>query len=166
MDHNGTTGWAQIPVNQTGNDCMKRIFLMAILAGLAVEGAKASQAGGSPEGLWRMDSGKVTIEVSPCGPNYCGKIVDLAKPLNRNGKPKRDRENPDRSLRKRPIIGLTIISDMRPVGENRWKGTIYNADDGQTYDSKMKLQSEDVMIVEGCVLMFCKDMTFERVIEQ
>jgi uncharacterized protein (DUF2147 family) len=145
---------------------MKRTFLAAALTGMTFLGAQASQAEDGPIGTWRMDSGKVTIEVTQCGSNFCGTIVGLDKPLNKRGKPKRDRENPDKALRKRPIIGLTIISDMRPAGENRWKGTIYNADDGKTYDSKMHLKNANVMIVEGCVLVFCKDMTFERVVTQ
>lgn len=142
---------------------MKRLLTAAGLAGMTMISTSAWAAAGDPAGVWRMDSGKVTIEVAPCGNNYCGKIVGLAKPLNKRGKPKRDRENPDKALRKRTIIGLTIMSDMRPTGENSWEGTIYNADDGKTYDSKMNLRSADVMIVKGCVLVFCKDMTFERV---
>ncbi len=145
---------------------MKYQLLAATLLAVSLGAASAAVAGGDPIGTWRMDSGKVTIEVTQCGENFCGTIVGLDKPLNKRGKPKRDRENPDKALRKRPVIGLTIINDMRPAGDNRWKGTIYNADDGKTYDSNMKLKNEDVMIVEGCVLVFCKDMTFERVVTQ
>lgn len=142
---------------------MKRLLTAAGIAAMTMISASAWAVAGDPTGVWRMDSGKVTIEVLPCGESYCGKIVGLNKPLNKRGKPKRDRENPDESLRKRKIIGLTIINDMRPNGGKGWSGTIYNADDGKTYDSNMKLQGADVMIVEGCVLVFCKDMKFERV---
>lgn len=142
---------------------MKQLLTAAVLAGVTMISASAWALASDPSGVWRMDSGKVTIEVAPCGESYCGKIVGLDKPLNKRGKPKRDRENPDKALRKRPIIGLTIINNMRPNGANGWTGTIYNADDGKTYDSNMKLQNADVMIVEGCVLVFCKDMKFKRV---
>lgn len=141
-----------------------QLFAVSLLA--ATMGSAAAVAASEPTGIWRMDSGKVTIEVAACGNSYCGKIVGLDKPLNKRGKPKRDKENPDKALRKRPVIGLTIISDMKRTGDDSWKGTIYNADDGKTYDSKMKLESENVMIVKGCVLVFCKDMKFERVVSQ
>ena len=65
------------------------------------------------------------------------------------------------ALRKRPVIGLTILKDMKPDGKNKWEGTIYNADDGYTYSSVMKL-SGDKMKVKGCVAFICKAMYFKR----
>lgn len=50
---------------------------------------------------------------------------------------------------------------MKPDGENKWQGTIYNADDGYTYNSVMKL-SGDIMKVKGCVVFLCKSMYFKR----
>ena len=61
------------------------------------------------------------------------------------------------------MIGLQILSGMRPAGENKWQGTIYNADDGKTYSSYMKLKSGSTMQVKGCIIGFlCKTMTFLR----
>jgi uncharacterized protein (DUF2147 family) len=50
---------------------------------------------------------------------------------------------------------------MKPAGENIWQGTIYNADDGRTYSSYMKLSGNN-MKVKGCVGPFCKTMVFVR----
>lgn len=144
---------------------MKFGFKAAVMAGFLLTVAGTANAGSDLSGVWRLSSGKVTIELAPCGQSYCGKIVGLAKPLDKKGRPKRDRENPDKALRKRPLIGLMVLNDMRPDGDNRWSGTIYNADDGQTYASKMSLNG-DTMIVKGCVLVFCKDMKFKRVASQ
>ena len=112
-------------------------------------------------GVWRLDSGKVTVRIAPCGSDLCGAIVGLAKPLNKEGEPKVDRKNPNESLRNRPLMGLTILANMKPAGENKWKGTIYNADDGRTYSSYMKLSGSN-MKVKGCVGPFCKTMVFVR----
>jgi len=112
-------------------------------------------------GIWMLDSGKVTVRIAPCGSSLCGAIVGLAKPLNKEGQPKVDRKNPNESLRNRPLMGLTILANMIPAGENKWKGTIYNADDGRTYSSYMKL-SGSAMKVKGCVGPFCKTMKFIR----
>lgn len=108
-----------------------------------------------------MEDGKVTVHIAPCGPYLCGSIVALAKPLTKEGKPKVDKKNPDRALRSRPVIGLKILANMKPDGENRWAGKIYNADDGRTYSSYMTL-SGDNMRVNGCVGPFCKTMLFTR----
>jgi uncharacterized protein (DUF2147 family) len=129
------------------------LFVLS-LSGLALADEGAS-------GVWKLDSGKVTVRIAPCGPSLCGAIVGLAKPLNKEGKPKVDKKNPNEALRNRPLMGLTILANMRPTGENNWKGTIYNADDGRTYSSYMKL-SGSAMKVKGCVGPICKTMKFIR----
>jgi uncharacterized protein (DUF2147 family) len=125
-----------------------------VLSGLAL-------AEGGASGVWRLDSGKVTVRIAPCGASLCGAIVGLAKPLNKQGQPKVDRKNPSKSLRNRPLIGLTILANMKPAGENKWQGTIYNADDGRTYSSYMDLSGNN-MKVKGCVGPICKTMVFVR----
>ena len=108
-----------------------------------------------------LDTGKVTVRIAPCGPSLCGEIVGLAKPLNKKGLAKVDKKNPNEALRSRPLIGLTILADMKPAGENKWKGTIYNADDGRTYSSYMNISGSN-MKVKGCVGPLCKTMVFVR----
>jgi uncharacterized protein (DUF2147 family) len=125
-----------------------------ILSGLALAEEAAN-------GFWMLNDGKVTVRIAPCGASLCGAIVGLAKPLNKQGQPKVDRKNPNASLRNRPLMGLTILANMRPAGENQWKGTIYNADDGKTYSSYMNLSGRN-MKVRGCFGPFCKTMVFVR----
>lgn len=134
---------------------------MAVAAGTLVSGtAMANDA----TGVWRMENGRVTVKVSPCGGNLCGTVVGLKKPHDNEGKPRLDKENPNPALRSRPVIGLTILSNMKPRGEGYWSGTIYNPDDGNTYSSNMTLQSGDTIRVRGCVAgVFCRSMKFIRV---
>ena len=140
---------------------MKLFMKVAIAAFFAIGLSGLALAGEGATGVWKLESGKVTVRITPCGPNLCGTIVGLAKPLNKKGQPKLDKKNPNEALRSRPVIGLTILANMKPAGENRWKGTIYNADDGRTYASYMKLSGDD-MKVKGCVGPFCKSMRFVR----
>lgn len=132
---------------------------IAILFAIGFSGLALADEGAT--GVWRLESGKVTVRIAPCGSSLCGVIVGLAKPLNKKGQPKLDKENPNEALRSRPLMGLTILVDMKAAGTNNWKGTIYNADDGRTYASYMKL-SGDNMKVKGCVGPFCKTMKFIR----
>ena len=139
-----------------------KLFMKVVIAALFAIGLSGlALAGEGATGVWKLESGKVTVRIPPCGPNLCGTIVGLAKPLNKKGQPKLDKKNPNEALRSRPVIGLTILANMKPAGENRWKGTIYNADDGRTYASYMKLSGDD-MKVKGCVGPFCKSMRFVR----
>ena len=134
----------------------------AILFGLAALSgpALASEA----TGVWKMSNGKVTVKVSPCGGNLCGTVVALKKPRDDKGRPRLDKENPNPALRKRPVIGLTILSNMQQRGNGYWVGTIYNPDDGNTYSSRMQLKGSGTMRVDGCVAgVLCKSMTFIRI---
>jgi uncharacterized protein (DUF2147 family) len=137
---------------------LRKLGIAGVFAG-ALSGF--ALAGESANGVWMLDSGKVTVRIMPCGASLCGAIVGLAKPLTKDGRPKIDRKNPNEALRKRPLMGLKILANMRPEGENKWTGTIYNADDGRTYSSSMKLSGSN-MKVKGCVGPFCKTMVFVR----
>jgi uncharacterized protein (DUF2147 family) len=97
-----------------------------------------------PAGEWRVQDGTATIRISRCGAGYCGRIASTVSPAGR------DEKNPDPSKRNRSVIGLEVLINMRPAGENVWSGTTYNAEDGQMYGAKMSLQSEQALKIEGC----------------
>lgn len=132
---------------------------------LIIAGVFATAAGADPgpAGLWRLSTGKVTVRVRYCGgQKLCASIAALARPYGEDGKPKRDHDNPNPALRNRQVVGLQVASGMAPAGPNRWVGKIYNADDGGTYRSEIRL-SGDVMILQGCWGPFCKKNRFTRV---
>lgn len=90
----------------------KKVFMVAALCGLfALTGPAVASEGVS--GVWRMANGKVTVKVVPCGSNLCGTVVGLKKPRDDKGRPRLDKENPNPALRRRPVIGLTILSNMK-----------------------------------------------------
>ena len=137
-----------------------RSVVLAILIGV---GFSSLAHAGDPAGVWAMDNGKVTVKVSSCGNDtLCGRIVGLRKPLDKHGKPKLDKDNPNPALRKRQVIGLTLFRNMKAAGDNRWEGQIYVPDDGNTYNAVVNL-SGDVMRVKGCVVVLCRTKKFVRV---
>ncbi len=142
---------------------MKITRLLGTASLLLVLGGVPALASSAP-GTWAMKNGKVTVKVSDCGSSLCGRIVALKEPISKiDGKPKIDRENPNPSLRKRPLIGLPVLVGMKAAGANTWKGAIYNPDDGNTYTGTVKLQG-GAMQVQGCVMkVLCKTNTFVRV---
>ncbi len=141
---------------------MRSALAIGVVAAAVATSGAAVQAEDAT-GVWRLQNGKVTVRVAPCGGNLCGTVVALKKPRDDKGRPRLDKENPNKALRSRPVIGLTIMSNMKPNGDGRWTGTIYNPDDGNTYQSKMKLQNANTMKVDGCVMVFCRSMKFVRV---
>jgi len=142
---------------------MKNIISMAVVLLPLMAAAPSAVQASEAEGVWAMSNGKVMVKVNSCGGNLCARIVGLKEPISKiDGKPKVDRENPNPSLRKRPLIGLSILVDMRPAGNGQWKGAIYNPDDGKTYAATVKHQGGTIK-VKGCVAsIFCKTNTFVR----
>ncbi len=117
----------------------------------------------SPRGKWSMADRKVIVKLQPCGENLCGNIVGLKEPTYADGRTKIDRYNENKSLRARQLMGLALLSNMKPAGENSWKGKIYNPDDGHTYSATIKLNGEE-MKLQGCVAgILCKTTKFTRV---
>src|SRR5437660_1467116 len=130
------------------------------LAALIGMGSSSVALADDPFGRWQMEGGKVTVQVSNCGGSLCGRIVALKKPLDKHGNPKVDKDNPDPSLRMRPVIGLSLFRDMKRTADNQWQGVIYVPDDGRTYNAIVYI-SGDVMKVKGCVMVFCRAKTFQ-----
>ena len=118
-------------------------LLLAFLA-YPVSLARAETA--VPPGVWLMGT-KVAIQIFDCSAMLCGRVVWLKAPLDPQGLLKRDTLNPDPALQERQICGPTIIWNLKPDGANGWKGGwFYNPDDGTTYQTYMKLKSQDVIV--------------------
>jgi len=91
------------------------------------------------------------VRVAPCAPEapaLCGNIAWT------KGPPTTDKNNPDPAKRSRSVIGMEILTDMKPTDPNRWEGEIYNAENGKNYSGRISLVSENVLRIEGCVLGF------------
>jgi uncharacterized protein (DUF2147 family) len=61
-------------------------------------------------------------------------------------------------------VGKTIMCGAKPSGDNKWKGTVLNLDDGQKYSGYVEL-SGNSLTLSGCVLggIICKDDTWSRI---
>ncbi|MRR55737.1 MAG: DUF2147 domain-containing protein [Deltaproteobacteria bacterium] len=110
-------------------------------------------------GTWRTADGRALIEIYPCGANMCGRVAWLLEPNfpeddpeGMAGKPRIDRYNPHAELRNRRVLGLRLMEGFIHKGDNRWEqGTIYDADTGRTYRSRMTLLSADRLKLHGYI---------------
>ena len=137
------------------------LYLLMAAAAFPVQAADRAQ------GDWVTGTGDAHVRVAACPgaeQTLCGTIVWLAEPLNAEGKPKRDKNNPDPALQNRPIAGTQIISGMKPGAAGKWEdGEIYDPSVGKKYSSTMKLGPHGELLVEGCFLLFCRQQTWHRV---
>jgi uncharacterized protein (DUF2147 family) len=117
----------------------------------------------SIDGMWKMGDGKLVVKVDRCtGNKICVKIASIAKAFHDDGTPRLDDKNPNPALRSRPVVGLQIIDDLAPTGDNTWKGRLYNSDDGRTYTAYATLRGGSRFEVKGCWGPFCKSLQFVR----
>jgi uncharacterized protein (DUF2147 family) len=122
-----------------------------------------AQTAADPTGIWLTQAGDAKVRVSKCNGGICGVVVWLRDPIDpATGKPQVDDKNHNPSLAKRPVIGLPLFQGMPQSGPNKWSGTIYNADDGNTYASNISVGGADTLRVEGCVGALCGGETWTR----
>jgi uncharacterized protein (DUF2147 family) len=117
---------------------------LIIAAALAASASVATAA--EVQGEWMRSDGVAKVRIGPCGGAVCGAISWLKDPKNDPGK-----------------VGQRVFFDMKPSGENAWKGSAFNPEDGKTYSGKLTL-SGDHLTSAGCVLggLICKSMSWTR----
>jgi uncharacterized protein (DUF2147 family) len=121
--------------------------------------ASSALAADPVEGEWLTQAGTAKVRISPCAAKpdrICGLVTWMQTPSN-------DTRNPNAALRSKPIVGSALIRDFKQAGPGRWNGgKIYNPEDGKTYDSKISLNANGTLKVEGCILMVCQAQTWRR----
>ena len=140
------------------------LIALAVTSLLTAATSVAAQGLDGALGVWADEDGISHIRIAPCGQRLCGHIIWLEAPNHSDGRPKTDDKNPDKTLRKRPLLGLTILSGLRPDRKrSKLKGRVYNAQDGNTYDVYLHPRGSR-MKVEGCFFgILCGSQVWTRV---
>ncbi len=108
-------------------------------------------------GIWNESNNEAQFEIYRCGSLFCGRIYSLVEPndpgpdSNSPGSPKRDLHNPDPALRSRTLVGMPFMSGFEYLGQNTWKGNIYNLEDGRTYNCRLSMDGPNRLDVRGYV---------------
>jgi uncharacterized protein (DUF2147 family) len=94
-------------------------------------------------GRWITQSGNLEIEIAPCGDALCGTAVKILA--------NHSMSNPAMEAPEQPALGLKVLRDFVPDGENLWYGQIYNRENGKTYRCRMTLLSPDQLEIRPYV---------------
>ena len=126
-----------------GRNNFLKLFLLFVICSLR---ATCAFAQADPiEHLWynQEKTAKILVYKSNDGRFY-GKIAWLKEP-DRDGKPKKDINNPDKARQNDPELGLVILKGFKKDGTKGYDdGTIYDPKNGKTYSCKMTLQGNDL----------------------
>ena len=132
---------------------MKKLFFFLALLFLA--SPYLSAQADKVLGFWLTEKGTSQVEIyKGTDGKYIGKISWLDEP-NENGKPKVDDENSNPALQNRPIMGLPLLQGFEyDKKDKEWiNGSIYDPDNGKTYDCFMWFNSDDsVLQIKGFVM--------------
>ena len=107
-------------------------------------------------GFWASDTS--IFEIQLVEDSLQGVVRALRNPnyleeenTGRTGEPRTDDNNPDESLRTRPILGISMFSEYR--FDDQWQGKIYDPESGNTYQSLMKINRDKNLEIRGYVGM-------------
>lgn len=143
-----------------------RTFWLAAL-GLVTSSALSVAAPRDPSGVWLTQDGRARIGIDKCGPtreNLCGYVVWLKSPLTDGGEPRRDLKNPDARKRMRPSLGHQLILGLKPNADDHYEGSIYNSEDGNSYNVTIWAETPDLLKVKGCLIAFlCSTQSWNHV---
>jgi uncharacterized protein (DUF2147 family) len=107
-------------------------------------------------GDWVTQDRSAVVRIGRCGDRLCGRVVRVLA----RGAPTTDLHNPDRSLRRRPLVGVVVLSGFSTSGAGN--GTAYDPKSGRSYRSRLRLNGDGTLRVTGCVAIVCRSQTWTR----
>lgn len=114
-------------------------------------------------GKWINEDNDAKIEIFQKESKFFGKIVWLKEPNQPSGKPKTDLKNENENLRKRPIIGLVILSDLI-YSNGKWiNGSMYSPKNGVSVACSATLINENELKLTLSKSVFSTTKIWKRI---
>ena len=137
------------------------LHLLSALAALSLLAAGAHAA--DPRGRYLTTSGNFEVDVASCGAALCGRVskVIANHSMSRPGEAMQAADTRD-------PMGLQLLSnfvaDGDTAGPARWRGDIYNREDGKTYSALMSLDERGNLVLRAYVGLpvFGKTQVWQR----
>jgi len=118
------------------------LMLLVSVVGIHVVKAQSDKI----EGVWLNEEKDAKIQIYKARDGkFYGKIVWLKDPTE-NGKAKTDKKNPKDQMKTQPLVELVILKGFNMDGNTYEDGTIYDPNNGKTYDCKMTYKGKTLAI--------------------
>jgi uncharacterized protein (DUF2147 family) len=115
-----------------------------VLMALALAACTPHAGSGPIAGQWLTASGNFVVRIDQCGATLCGAVSRVLG--------NQSMAHPGAAMTGRPArVGLKILTDLAPDGDGRWKGRLYNRENGKTYDCQVSIDAEGRLVVRGYV---------------
>ncbi len=135
------------------NVCLLLLSTLFLLSVPAYSGDKTSSDPNAIVGTWKNGEGTGMIKITRNGDKFQGQIVWLQEPNDpETGRPKLDKNHPDKSNHTRQIMGLTNMWGFKYTKAGVWEGgKIYDPKKGSTYDCTIKMKNDNTLEVRGYI---------------
>jgi uncharacterized protein (DUF2147 family) len=162
--------WPKSGTKRFGTTCVRTLAAMGVLVAAAACNVDAQQPKSAPAavspappqaepnviGVWLDHTKRGAIEIMPCGTRLCGYVYWVKEAVSRNGKPVLDTNNPDPARRGKPMCGTQILVNLvqkerARIGHVWGAGSIYNPEEGQSFDAEVKLITPNELSVLGYI---------------
>lgn len=117
--------------------------------------ALAALAADAPiEGRWKNPSGRVVVQIMPCGPALCGSVVSAAESAKADA----------RRGGTANLVGTQLMSGFKPAGPGKWRGRMFVPDINHRSNAELRLIGANQLKVTGCMVgrMVCKSQMWTR----
>jgi uncharacterized protein (DUF2147 family) len=121
----------------------------------------SSRAQDELSGIWLTEEGNSKVEIIKDGEKYSGTIVWLSRKTDKNGNPITDKNNPEKELRDRPIMGLEMLQDIQ-FENDKGHGTIYAPKRGMTLECELVVINDLELQVNVTYRGFTKKQIWTR----
>jgi uncharacterized protein (DUF2147 family) len=127
------------------------LLVMALWLVSGAAWAAGEAAATSPVGEWWTPGFGARVRIEPCGDALCGRIVWVW-------------DEAAAAADKAPLVGREVVARMRPQGGLRWaEGRLHDPEAGRDYSGSLHLASPGRLVLEGCVLVVCRQQVWRRV---
>jgi uncharacterized protein (DUF2147 family) len=136
------------------------LLLLVILSSF-----KASDEGYHLAGVWESEEKNLQIEMFEHGGQFSGRMIYFKCSSDDVMRASKDIENPNKNLRTRNLLGLTLVTRLDYQGQGVWDdGKIYDPNSGYTFEARIHLTGPNTAVVRGYwkYKWFGRSMVFNR----
>ncbi len=113
-------------------------------------------------GKWLNYDKTEIVEINFKDNVYIGNIIWMKQPNDEIGNPKIDSNNPNKKLRKKPVLGSQNIFGLQYKNEKWQNGSIYSHKRGGSINFKIISINEAKLILKISKFLFSKEIIYTR----
>jgi uncharacterized protein (DUF2147 family) len=91
------------------------------------------------DGLWQNRKGTLDVLVAPCGPRYCGTVVEARG------------EAAAQAGGRARLVGTRVLEDFAPSRDGLWRGRVYAPQLHGRLSSKIRIVDPNTIEITACL---------------